>query len=220
MNDYAIIFDMDGVICHTNPYHSIAFRQFFAKRGIHPSEEAFANHMYGKSNSYILGHFLGRTVTGKEFIDMENEKEGLFRSIYKDHVQPIDGFTAFLDQLKSRHIPTGVATSAPRANMDLIINTLGITSMMESMLGSEDVTHHKPHPEIYLTSAGNLYRQPDRCIVFEDSYSGISAARAAGAKVVGVLSSHKKEELPPCDLYIKDFNGLDADKILELLNVD
>jgi len=74
----AVIFDMDGVIVHTNPYHSRAFREFFSKRNLSPTEEEFARHMYGKSNSYILSHFLQRVIEGEELLQLEEEKEGLF----------------------------------------------------------------------------------------------------------------------------------------------
>ena len=201
----AVIFDMDGVICHTNPFHSIAFQQFFAKRDLNPTEEEYAAHMYGKNNGYILSHFLGRKIEGEELALLEDEKEGLFREIYKDEVNPIAGFMEFFEKLKSEGLLTAVATSAPRANLDLIIGTLGIGAQMQSQLASEDVSKHKPDPEVYLKSAAKLGVKPENCLVFEDSFSGASAGKNAGMKVVGVLSSHTKEELPPCDLYIKDY---------------
>jgi len=204
----AIIFDMDGVICHTNPYHSIAFQEFFAKRGLYPTEEEFALHMYGKSNSYILSHFLGRTIAGQELLELEDEKESLFREIYKDKVDPIAGFMDFFNSLKAEGLPTGVGTSAPLANLELIAGTLGIIDKMESILASEHVSRHKPDPEVYLKSADQLKVKPDACVVFEDSYSGVTAAKNAGMKVVGVLSSHNREELPVCDLYIHNFKEL------------
>ena len=197
-----VIFDMDGVICHTNPYHSKAFRVFFEKRNLFPTEEEFSRHMYGKSNSYIFSHFLGRKIEGEELTVFEDEKEGLFREIYANHVSPIEGFLPFLDELLNRNIKLGVATSAPKANMDLIIDTLRIRNIFGSLMASEDVINHKPDPEVYLNSAVNLRSDSEDCLVFEDSYSGISAAINAEMKVVGVLSSHGKEELPPCDAYI------------------
>ncbi|WP_439489274.1 HAD family hydrolase [Algoriphagus sp.] len=204
----AVIFDMDGVICHTNPFHSIAFQQFFAKRNLNPTEEEYAAHMYGKNNGYILSHFLGRKIEGEELALLEDEKEGLFREIYKEEVNPIAGYMEFFEKLKSAEILTAVATSAPRANLDLIIGTLGIGHQMQSQLASEDVARHKPDPEVYLKSAAKLGVNPENCLVFEDSFSGASAGINAGMKVVGVLSSHTKEELPVCDLYIDDYRGL------------
>lgn len=213
MKQQAIIFDMDGVICHTNPFHSEAFRVFFGKRGLNPSEEEFARHMYGKSNKYIFAHFLGREVVGTEFTALENEKEGLFREIYADKVETLPAFLPFLQALKEEGYPTGVATSAPRANLDLIMDRLGFGPSMESVMASENVKKHKPDPEVYLSSSRNLGVDPSRCLVFEDSHSGVSAARNAGMRVVGVLSSHSREELPPCDHYITDYRDIDLELV-------
>ena len=149
----AVIFDMDGVICHTNPFHSLAFKEFFAKRDMYPTEEEFELHMYGKSNSYIMSHFFRRKIGGQELLELENEKEGLFREIYKDKVDPIIGFQDFFSQLKTNQFLTGVATSAPFANLKLIAGTLSLMDKMESILASEDVSKHKPDPEVYLKSA-------------------------------------------------------------------
>jgi len=212
----AVIFDMDGVICHTNPYHSKAFRIFFEKRNVYPTEEEFAQHMYGKNNSYILSHFLGRKIEGQELLELEEEKEGLFRDIYQHHVDPIPGFLEFLKILKSNNLKTGVATSAHFLNLELIAGKLNLYPHFESTFASEHVIKHKPDPEVYLKSASKLEVDAERCVVFEDSFSGVMAAKNAGMKVVGVLSSHKKSELPPCDLYIENYSQLSFEAIHSL----
>jgi beta-phosphoglucomutase len=212
----AVIFDMDGVICHTNPYHSLAFREFFSVRNLAPTDEEFAGHMFGKSNSYILSHFLKRPITGEEFLQMEEEKEGLFRKIYEPYIEPIAGIVELMTDLKNNGVRIGVATSAPRANLDLILSKVPVGTHFGSILASEDVKRHKPDPEVYLSSAINLGVKPEQCLVFEDSFSGVSAALNAGMRVVGVLSTHTKEELPPCNLYIENYNGLSYEKIMEL----
>lgn len=212
-NKIAVIFDMDGVICHTNPYHSKAFRSFFAKRNLAPTDEDFAQHMFGKSNSYILSHFLKRVIAGEELLELENEKESLFREIYEPYIEPIEGIVDFIADLHSHDVKLGVATSAPRANLDLIVGKVRIQEKLGSILASENVTKHKPDPEVYLKSAANLGVTPDQCVVFEDSFSGVSAAINAGMRVVGVLSSHTIEELPPCNLYVANYNELSFDAI-------
>lgn len=214
--EIAVIFDMDGVICHTNPYHSIAFRTFFAKRNLTPTDAEFAEHMFGKSNSYILSHFFQRVVEGEELLAMENEKESLFREIYEPHVEPIAGYVDFINDLQFHGTKLGVATSAPRANLDLIMSKVLVQDKMGSVLASENVKKHKPDPEVYLKSAVNLGIHPDQCVVFEDSFSGVSAARNAGMRVVGVLSSHTKSELPPCHLYVENYEGLSFQMIQDL----
>ncbi len=216
-NAIAVIFDMDGVICDTNPYHSLAWKAFLDKHGIASSEDEFIAHMYGKSNSYILKHFFKRAITGEEFDRMEFEKEALFREIYDAHVTPITGLLAFIEDLKRNGVKTGIATSAPYLNMELILSKLPLRQQMESLLASEDVSSHKPSPEVYLKSAQNLGVSPERCVVFEDSFSGVTAGKAAGAKVVGVLSTYKKEELPVCDVYIVDYQGISFQEIKNIL---
>lgn len=214
----AVIFDMDGVICHTNPFHSQAFKIFFEKRGVFPTEEEFQLHMYGKNNGYILSHFLGRKIEGQELLDLEFEKESLFREIYQHHVNPIPGFLDFFHNLKANKFKTGVATSAPFANLELIGGKLDLFPYLESALASEHVSKHKPDPEVYFKSAFNLSLSPDQCIVFEDSFSGVSAAKNAGMKVVGVLSSHSIDQLPVCDMYIENYLSVDVNGIISLLD--
>lgn len=218
MDNYAVIFDMDGVIAHTNPYHAEAFKQFFDNYGIPYTNQEFEDHMYGKHNSYIMTYFFKREVAGSELTHLEHEKEGLFREIYQHHIAPITGFLEFLSALKAAGFQTGVATSAPRANLDLIMNGLGFESQMESILASEDVQMHKPDPEIYLKSASNLGVKAENVVVFEDSYSGVSAAINAGARVVGVLTSHTKAQLPPCQYYINDYRDMDINIVRHILS--
>lgn len=212
-----MIFDMDGVICHTNPFHAEAFKQFFDRRNVPYTEQEFIDHMYGKHNSYIMQYFLKKDLTPAEVSVLEEEKEQLFRAIYQNHVEPITGFLEFLAALKVADFKTGVATSAPRANLELILEKLGFRSQLESILSSENVTSHKPNPEVYLTSAVNLGVDPTHCVVFEDSFSGVTAATNAGMKVVGVLSSHTEEELPPCAYYIQDYRAIQVELIDELI---
>lgn len=217
MKQQAVIFDMDGVIADTNPYHAEAFEAFFDKYGIGYSQEEFEQHMYGKHNSYIMQHFFKKTLSPKEIEKLEDEKEALFRKIYKDYAQPVKGLPAFLEHLRHQDFRLGVATSAPKANMDLILDTLGIRHYFQSTLSSENVTAHKPDPEVYLKSAAILNVPPQDCFVFEDSFSGITAGLRAGMTVVGVLTSHQREDLPTCSAYIKDYTDIDVDSVISLL---
>ena len=212
----AVVFDMDGVICHTNPDHCLAFQAFFAKRNMFFPEEEYAAHMYGKNNGYIMSYFFGRPIVGSELEELAGEKESMFREIYQSKVKCINGFMEWADHLRQNNIQIGVATSAPRLNLDLISGELGLEKMVDLMLAYEDVSVHKPDPLVYLKSANMLGVLPENTVVFEDSFSGVSAGINAGMKVVGVLSSHTKSELPPCDLYIDNYHGLTLDVLNNL----
>lgn len=217
MDKYAVIFDMDGVIADTNPYHTKAFERFFDKYNVPYSLADFEEHMYGKHNSYTMQYFFKRDIPQEEFLTLEMEKEGLFRELYKEKAEAIAGFVPFLHQLREIGFKTAVATSAPKANLDLIVDTLGIREHMDSILTAEDVTKHKPDPQVYLKSADILGLPPENCLVFEDSYTGVTAGQAAGMEVVAVLSTHSKDELPPCKYYINDYTDLLLDDLYALL---
>ncbi|MFZ4262950.1 HAD family hydrolase [Sphingobacterium sp. HJSM2_6] len=217
MKEIATIFDMDGVIAHTNPYHAKAFEVFLDQRQIAHSEAEFEQHMYGKHNSHIFTYFFKRPIQGEELLALEREKEGLFREIYAAEAKPIPYLPEFLADLKEHQIKLAVATSAPRANMDLILNKLEIFDFFSSTLSSENVELHKPHPEVYLKSAENLQIQPSNCFVFEDSFSGVTAGINAGMNVIGVLSTHTKQELPPCIHYIDNYKEMNSKKLADLL---
>lgn len=208
MNDFAVIFDMDGVISHTNPHHAEAFHAFFKTHNIQATDEDFEEHMYGKHNSYIFKHFFQRELTELELRNFEEQKEGLFRELYAEKIEALPGFLDFLKSLKDNQVKTGIATSAPEANLQLIAKKLHLYKDMESILFSEKITKHKPDPEIYLRSAENLGVKAENSLVFEDSASGIKAGQAAGMQVCAVLTTHTKEQLPKCNWYISDFREL------------
>jgi len=96
------------------------------------------------------------------------------------------------------------------------LDALDIRSFFKSTLGSENVELHKPHPEVYLKSANNLNMDPQNCFVFEDSFSGVTAGLNANMNVIGVLSSHKKEDLPVCLDYIDDYKYMNVDRLKSL----
>ena len=217
MQNFAVIFDMDGVIVDTNPYHLIAWREFLKRYNIEVTDESLRKNMFGSFNSTILKFYFERELSPEEIAALGFEKEALFREIYEAEAVPMNGLMPFLEDLKKHGVKTGIATSAPFENLELTLRKIPLADKMESMLSERDVLRHKPNPDVYLKSAENLGMPPERCIVFEDSVSGVKAGLAAGAKVVGVLSTYTKEELPPCDAYIIDYQGLTIDFVKNLM---
>lgn len=215
---YAVLFDMDGVICNTNPYHVKAYEILLQKHQISFSKTNFANQINGKHNSHILKYFFKRPLSKAALIDLEDEKELIFREIYKEKVEPITGFINLLNSIRQEGFKTGIATAAPKANMEIIIHSLKIEDKMDSLFACEDVVYHKPNPEIYLKSAKNLQVSKENVLIFEDSYSGVTAGLEAGMKVIGVLSSHQAQELPGCSLYINDFTEITTSDLFQLLS--
>lgn len=208
MNSFAVIFDMDGVIVDTNPYHKISLKQFCEKYGYRLNEEDLISKIYGRTNNEWIRNIFG-PLPKEKILELGEEKEAMFRALYKDVIKPLSGLDSFLKELENRSIPKAIGTSAPRSNVDFVLEHTHLRKYFTTILDQSDVEHGKPNPEIYLKVAERLGFPPQQCIVFEDSLSGVESAQRAGAKVVGVTTTHSHEELAHTDLVIADFTGLE-----------
>lgn len=209
---HAFIFDMDGVLVDSNPTHKIALKQFCKKHGYDLSETDLREKIYGRTNRDWLLNLFGN-LNEETIRAYAEEKEALFRELYVD-IKPLDGLHSFLKKLDANGIPLAIATSAPRANVDFTISKTGITHFFPIILDDSFVTKGKPDPQIYLKSAAALGMPPGQCVVFEDSLSGVMAAKRAGCKVVGVTTTHTREELTETDLNIDNFEFLTPEFVL------
>jgi len=212
----AFIFDMDGVIVDSNPYHTIALKQFCNKYGRHLSEEELREKIYGRRNQDWLKVIFGPLEPGK-LKALADEKEAIFREIYFNDIKPLGGLTDFLKKMSVLGISRAIATSAPRANVDFTLEKTGLGPYFQTILDDRFVQHGKPHPEIYLKAAEALNYKPENCVVFEDSLAGIEAGKKAGCKVVGVTTTHFREELKGTDLVINNFEDLDPEEMISTL---
>ncbi len=216
MNNYAIIFDMDGVLVDSNPYHKIALNQFCAKYGHHLTEEGLRNKIYGRTNKEWITNLFG-TLPSDQLAKYGQEKEALYRELIDKDIQPVTGLIDFLHLLEKHKIPRAIGTSAPRSNVDFTLSKTGIQGFFSIILDESHVTHGKPNPEIYINVARKLGLPPRQCIVFEDSISGVISAKSAGAKVIGITTTHTVEELSGTDLVINDFKNLDPIALFDRL---
>ncbi|MEX2232032.1 MAG: HAD family phosphatase [Cyclobacteriaceae bacterium] len=216
MSSPAFIFDMDGVIVDSNPFHKIALRQFCSAHGHDLTEEELREKIYGRRNQDWLINVFGRLdpESMKRYAD---EKEALFRKVYDKDIKPVDGLPAFLKKLSDLGTPLAIATSAPRANVDFTLVKTGLGRYFNTILDDTFVSKGKPHPEVYLKTAKALNYKPENCVVFEDSLAGVEAAKKAGCKVVGISTTHTREELDQTDMVIENFDGLNPrDLIMRL----
>lgn len=207
MNSFAVIFDMDGVIIDSNPFHKISLRQFCEKYGYHLSDEELVKRIYGRTNKEWITNLFG-ALPLEEITRLEEEKESLFRKLYEKEIQALPGLPDFLKQLNECNIPVAIGTSAPRSNVDYVLRHTNLGKYFSVILDESHVSKGKPNPEIYLKVAAALQFNPMHCVVFEDSLSGVEAAKRAGTKVVGVTTTHTRQELSHTHLIIDDFQSL------------
>ncbi len=182
MSPFAVIFDMDGVIVDSNPFHKIALQQFCEKHGYHLSDEELRNRVFGRTNKDWLMSLFNGKVTAQQIKEFEEEKESLFREIIAPHIQPVKGLIPFLETLEARKIPRAVATSAPPANVVFTLEKTRTRRFFQVVINGDAVENSKPHPEIYLKTAAAIHYPPEKCVIIEDSLSGIAAGVRPGAR--------------------------------------
>lgn len=202
LNSLGLIFDMDGVLIDSTATHTETWRLYLNQQGIKiPELEA---RMLGKRNDEIVRDFFrGHELSDETVFAHGAKKEQLYRDVMGPELgrYMVPGVMAFLERYKYLNI--GLATNGEPANVDLVLNGANIRKYFKAIVSGHDVERPKPYPDIYLKAAGMLGLKPENCIVFEDSLTGIEAARAAGMRVAGLTTTFSK--LSNVDLAIPDF---------------
>lgn len=204
----ALIFDMDGVLCDTMPYHLDAWLQYSATiPELAVASRDRLEQMGGKRNEDLLPELLGRPVATADIQRWGAEKEAVYRSLIQDEIQWMPGLIPFLQQAQATGLKLGLGTSACRENVDLLMNQDQLGDFFTAQVIETDVERGKPDPQCYLLVAERLGVSPDHCLVFEDAIAGTQAARNAGMRCWGVLTTHSELELKQAgaEYCIQDF---------------
>ena len=218
-----IIFDFNGVLLLDAPLHVEAWqRSALELRGSPLSDEEFAQHVHGRTNSHILGYLTGRELFGTELHELTQIKESLYRSLCL--AQPATfvlspGTEKLLDYLVARDIPRTIATASEKTNLDFFIEHLKLERWFDiSKIVYDDGTFPgKPAPDMYARAAINLGLPAPDCIVVEDAISGFKSAHAAGIGhiiALGLQPSHAR--LRACEgvgRVIESFEELPRDEL-------
>ena len=213
----AIIFDMDGVLVNSNPYHLAKWVDFLKHHQISYKEEELPELILGKRNDTAFSHFLGPDLTPQESKRLSEEIEETFRRVFKPYARPLPGLDVLIKECHAAAIPMAVASSAVRANIEFVVDALGYRPYFRTMVSGDEVTHAKPDPEIYLKAAGHLGIDPADAVAFEDSYVGIAAVKNAGMKCVAIASTFPIERIAPlADLAIPTFEEINLEKLRAL----
>lgn len=197
----ALIFDLDGVVVDSMPLHSLAWQLYLEQLGV--SRQDVATQMHGRRNDEIVREFLGPDVPAEVIFEHGAAKERLFREMMgaKLTATMVPGIAEFLS--RTENVPVALATNAEPANVSFVLDGIGLRRWFRAVVDGSQVQRAKPAPDVYLAAAERLGIAPPNCIVFEDSPVGISAARAAGMRVVGILTH--AESLDSVDLAVPDF---------------
>ena len=195
MQVWAAIFDWDGVVIDSSRQHERGWELLAVEEG-RSLPPGFFKRSFGMKNDRVIAELLGWTRDPERIRRLSLRKEQSYRDVIQhDRIVPLPGVVEWLNSLRAARVPSAVASSAPRENIECVIDALKLRVFFAAIVTAEDVTHGKPHPEVFLLAASKLGVPPARCVVFEDAHVGIEAGRAAGMKVVGVATTHPAETL-------------------------
>ena len=205
-----VIFDMDGTIVDSLPFHHKAWRIFFQENKVEDFSKKLKRYKGGGTLDLMRAVY-GDIYSIAELKKMSDDKEIIFRKIYKGNIKPIDGFLEFILYLKSKKIQLGLASNAIKKNVTLTLNELGIHDLFDSIICGDEVNFGKPNPEMFDKTINRFNINKDNCIIFEDSIEGINAAINAGINVIGVTSSSSSDILnnAGCIRSINDYEKFD-----------
>lgn len=206
----AVIFDMDGVIADTEPLKFQAYQSVFQDEyGVKlPVEDVAWRGM--KEQAVIAYWFNKLNLVGNPQKLIEAKRAAYYSLLMAGKITAVPGVIEFIKCLESLGKLRAVATSSSRKEAVAVLDGLQLINLFDQIKTRDDVQEMKPDPEVYLRVASALEVHPSKCIVFEDSESGVSAAKAADMFCVGVLTSFSRESLRFADVTINDFLDLDA----------
>lgn len=192
----AALFDMDGVLCDSEPFICEAARRMFRERyGIDPSPDEFAPFV-GAGEDRYLGDVAERHGIDLRLPDDKAATYRIYLEIIRGRLAPLPGAVAFVRTCRRHGLRTAVATSADRIKLEGNLREIGLPlSEFAACVTGNDIRRKKPDPEIFLTAAAAVGVPPQRCLVVEDAPNGLRAGRAAGALCLGITSSFAAELL-------------------------
>lgn len=182
----AVLWDMDGTLADSKEYHWRAWKNAMEAEGLTVTEAQFLA-SFGQRNDSILGEWLGSNADPAQVIRIGDNKEAFYRELVRtEGIEPLPGAAGWVRSLHEQGWRQAIASSAPKANVEVMVNALGFSHLLEALVAAEDVTAGKPDPEVFLKAAQELGVPPERCVVVEDAEAGIEAALRGGMGSVGV----------------------------------
>lgn len=201
MVNRALLWDLDGVIADTAPFHYRAWQMVADELGIIFRKADF-NRCFGKRNHEILTDVINIDVSVADQQALADKKEMIFRELIGGRVQIFPGVLALLSSANEAGWNMAVVSSTPPENIELILGTLEIGNYFNIVISDKDVTQGKPDPECFLLAAKRLDLLPNRCVVIEDAVAGVEAAKKGGMKCIAVTNTNPRKKLEQADLVV------------------
>ncbi|MGM9428280.1 HAD family hydrolase [Hydrogenophaga sp. MI9] len=214
----ALIFDMDGTMIDSMPWHQKSWVAFCERQGLDIDVSDLMRRTTGRTGIECMVELFGEIPHAQAQAHVD-QKEAIYRELFAPAFSEIAGFKAFLGHAQSRGLSVGVGTAGDRHNQAFAYHHLSLGQSLPTVGGDEGLPG-KPEPAIFLEVARRLGVAPEHCIVFEDAPLGIEAARRAGMRAVAICSSHTADELggPHVLARVPDYHALITSRFLETVH--
>jgi beta-phosphoglucomutase len=208
-NPAAVVFDMDGVLVDTYRPHYRSWRQVAESKGLRLTEAEFAE-TFGRTSREVIAKFwTGDSLDAGAIAAIDDLKEAAFRQAIDADFPAMPGAVDLLVALREAGFKLAVGSSAPPANVDLVLEKMDARRMFGAIVTGADVSRGKPDPQVFLLAAERLGVSPFECVVVEDAPPGVAAAHAAGMMCIGLLSTGRThDDLKAADAIVKSLDEI------------
>ena len=219
-NIYGVIWDVDGTLLDSGEMHFNSWVILAQELGKPFTTEDFKQ-TFGRRNAEIIRQLFGDHYTDQEVYDLGFRKEEYYRVTARQGLTLLPGVRALLESLHAAGFKQAVGSSAPHANLELILELTGVAKYVSAVVGAEDTTRGKPDPQVFQVAAQRLGAEPARCVVFEDAVAGVQAAKAGDMRCVAVsfVGHHPQEKLRAAgaDVVVRSLEELSAEQVARLV---
>jgi beta-phosphoglucomutase-like phosphatase (HAD superfamily) len=216
----AFIFDMDGTMIDSMPFHAKSWVEFARRHGLQLDVTEILRRTTGRTGPECMREVFERDLAEDEARALVHEKESIYRELFAPVFSEVAGFRRFVTDSLGRGLRYGIATAGDRHNIGFVLERLALAVAPHTVVGGDEGLPGKPDPALFLEAARRLALRPRDCVVFEDAPFGIEAARRAGMRAVAVCTSHDARELdgPHVVARVRDYHELRTNKFLESLD--
>jgi beta-phosphoglucomutase-like phosphatase (HAD superfamily) len=216
----ALIFDMDGTMIDSMPFHAQSWIEFARRHGLTIELDDLMRRTTGRTGIECMCEVFECDVPPAEALALIDEKEAIYRELFTPAFAEVAGFRRFAAAAMSRGLKVGVGTAGDQHNIAFALSNLKMASAPHAVVGGDEGLPGKPEPAIFLETARRLGVSPRECIVFEDAPFGIEAARRAGMRAVAICTSHDSKALAGSHVVAqaRDYHQLTNKNFLEGLH--
>ena len=210
-NIQAVIWDMDGVILDSADAHLLSWHRMAQDEGLAFTDAQFWA-TFGRRNDEII-QLLWGPLAPEKMQGIADSKERYFRDAVRTTATALPGAIELLSELHDAGYPQALASSAPKANIELISEVLGLNRYLDALVSGETVPRGKPAPDIFLKAAATLGMTPSVSLVIEDAVAGVEAAHAASMRCIAVAGERDLAGLRAAELMVKSLAEVNLARI-------